>query len=170
MVLQFLCFYVHFQESHSIIWIILTGYGLQLKTKRQQTHWKVLQRKYAEEECAVYSASAAHTKLKQLIPSISQGRAFKLVVPRWVVYMSLKSCALLQNGTQLGRGWKLPLLLLVLPAMGSISTQTIMFTKPWLIEIIRILFSHESSLKQKVNKKKDCLCETSVHSSIFQYN
>lgn len=56
----------------------------------------VLLRKYAEDEHVVHSTGAAHTKLKQLIPNISQGRAFKLVVPRLVVYVSLKSCALLQ--------------------------------------------------------------------------
>lgn len=61
-------------------------------------------RKCAEDEGAVYSASAAHAKLKQLIPSLSRVRAFKLVVPRLVVHKSLKSCVLLQNDTQLGRG------------------------------------------------------------------
>jgi len=63
--------------------------------------------------------------------------------------MVLQSCVLFQNDTQLGRGRKLLLLLLVLavvsavPVVDSRNIQTKMFAKPWHVEIVRSLFSHK---------------------------
>lgn len=79
----------------------------------------------------------------------------------------------LQNDTQLGRDRKLPLLLLVLvvatavPIMGGRNIQTKMFAKPWHIEIVRSLFSHKVSLKEKVNEKKEIVCVKCLFTAVL---